>query len=186
MKTLTTVLFAGGESRRMGVDKATLMVDGEPMWARQFRIMRALRPAKMMVSARNKPTWCPLDIELAFDEPPSRGPLSGLTAALKLIQTSHLLALAVDLPQITSEHLKKLWSLSRPGIGIVPRNGNFFEPLCAIYPVETVSAVKQALSGGDVSLHNLIQTLVGRKQIQFYSITKFEAAFYRNVNTPSD
>lgn len=186
MKTLTTVLFAGGESRRMGVDKATLMLDGEPMWGRQFRIMRALGPAKMIVSARNKPVWCPLDIEVLLDEQPSRGPLSGLVAALEQLQTTHLLALAIDLPQMTSAHLKQLWSLSQPGIGIVPRNGKFFEPLSAIYPVEGVDAVRQALSANDVSLHSFIRTLAGRKLIHFYRIAKFEATFYRNVNKPND
>src|SRR5215469_1433267 len=110
MKTLTAVLFAGGESRRMGADKATLVLDGEPLWSRQIRVLRELYPAKVMISARKMPDWCPADIEVALDEPPSRGPLSGLVAALGKIQTTHLLALAVDLPRMASEHICKLWA----------------------------------------------------------------------------
>ncbi|MDE3099592.1 MAG: NTP transferase domain-containing protein [Verrucomicrobiota bacterium] len=47
-----------------------------------------------------------------LDEPPSRGPLSGPAAALKYGRTTHVLALAVDLPRMTSAHLKRLWSLA--------------------------------------------------------------------------
>src|SRR5437867_2135004 len=98
MKTLTAVLFAGGESRRMGADKAMLEIGGEPLWARQLRRLRELQPERILISARSKPAWCPAEIETVLDEPPSRGPLSGLAAALKIIQTTHLLALAIDLP----------------------------------------------------------------------------------------
>ena len=44
MKTLTAVLLAGGESRRMGADKATLICDGEPLWARQLATLKKLSP----------------------------------------------------------------------------------------------------------------------------------------------
>src|SRR5215472_10397984 len=101
MKTLTAVLFVGGESRRMGTDKATLILNGEPLWSRQFRVLRDLHPKKVMISARKKPDWCPGDADLALDEPPSRGPLSGLAVSLEKIRTTHLLILAVDMPKMT-------------------------------------------------------------------------------------
>ncbi len=184
MKTLTAVLFAGGESRRMQVDKATLVLDGETLWARQLRVLRALRPEAIMISARRKPVWCPPDIDIILDEPPSRGPLSGMIAALKKIQTTHLLALAIDLPEMTSEHLKKLWSLSQQGMGVVPQNENFFEPLCAIYPVESMGLANDALSNNDVSLHGFIRTLAAKEQIHSYAVTGSEKSIYQNVNTP--
>ncbi|HTV43020.1 MAG TPA: molybdenum cofactor guanylyltransferase [Candidatus Sulfotelmatobacter sp.] len=186
MKTLTAVLFAGGESRRMGTDKATLTLDGEPLWSRQIRILRELHPGKVMVSARNKPGWCPDEMDVALDEPPSRGPLSGLVAALEKIQTTHLLALAIDLPRMTSEHLRKLWALAEPGIGIVPQNDGLMEPLCAIYPAEAMNTAREALSWEDVSLRSLVRTLAAQKRIRFYSVPEFESLLYQNINTPEE
>jgi molybdenum cofactor guanylyltransferase len=183
MKTLTAVLFVGGESRRMGTDKAMLDLNGEPLWSRQLRILHELCPAKILVSARNKPVWCPPGIEVVLDEPPSRGPLSGLTAALEKIETTHLLALAVDMPQMTSELLMKLWKLTNPGSGIVPKNRRFFESLCAIYPIESKSAAEEMLSGNNVSLHSFINTLVAKKQILFYNVPKCDHNSFQNINT---
>ncbi|MBU6409268.1 MAG: molybdenum cofactor guanylyltransferase [Verrucomicrobia bacterium] len=182
MKTLTAVLFAGGESRRMGRDKATLLLNGEPLWARQLRVLRELSPEAILISARARPIWCPTQIEVVLDVPPSRGPLSGLAAALKRIQTTHLLAFAVDLPEMTSTHLKKLWSLANPGIGVVPQNGIFPEPLSAIYPVEGLRAVELTLATNDASMQGVIRRLTSRKQIYYYQIKRSERAAYENVN----
>src|SRR5262245_41494556 len=103
--TLTAVLFAGGESRRMGVDKAMLTIRGETLWRRQLSVLRDVKPHALWISARVKPAWCPADVGVVLDEPPSCGPVSGLLAAFACLSTSHLLVLAVDLPNMTSEHL---------------------------------------------------------------------------------
>src|SRR5260370_25435542 len=88
--TLTALLLAGGQSRRMGSDKATLLFAGEPLWARQFRTLRELQPEALWLSARVPPAWRPPEIEIVPDEPPSRAPLSGIAAALRRLRTSHL------------------------------------------------------------------------------------------------
>ncbi|HEX3627661.1 MAG TPA: molybdenum cofactor guanylyltransferase [Verrucomicrobiae bacterium] len=186
MKTLTAVLFAGGESRRMGSDKATLALNGEPLWSRQIRILRELHPEQVMISARSKPVWCPKDAEVVLDEPLSRGPLSGLAAALGKIQTTHLFALAVDLPGMTSAHMKKLWALAQPGVGIIPQNDGPIEPLCAIYPVEGASLARIALSKEDVSLGGFILHLAAQNRVCFYGVTQAESLLYQNVNTRGD
>src|ERR1700730_2192530 len=105
---LSAVLFAGGESRRMGRDKATLEWQSRPLWEWQIEKLRALHPKNIFLSTRSDVQWRPQDVELILDSPPSRGPLSGLTAALTAIKTDHLLALAVDMPFITTEHLRHL------------------------------------------------------------------------------
>src|SRR5207247_9022948 len=90
--TLTAVLLAGGESRRMGTEKATIVFNGEPLWQRQMKLLRHLRPEEISVSARAERSWRPADTELVLDQPPSRGPISGLTADLGRTRTSPRIA----------------------------------------------------------------------------------------------
>src|SRR6478735_4246071 len=93
--TLTAVLLAGGESRRMGRDKAMVELGGEPLWQRQLRVLRGLKPEAIFISARSKPDWLPAETDLLLDDPPARGPVGGLARALGAMTTTHLVALAV-------------------------------------------------------------------------------------------
>ncbi|HWW00346.1 MAG TPA: molybdenum cofactor guanylyltransferase [Candidatus Acidoferrum sp.] len=184
--TLTAMLLAGGCSRRMGRDKATLVFDGEPLWQRQLRALRKLPPTVLWVSGRTRPVWCPPELEIVLDEPPSRGPLSGLGAGLSRLQTSHLLVLAIDLPRVPVVHLRKLWSLAEPGKAVIPLNEDYFEPLCAVYPAEASPIAQQALSSGDFSLQHLAKSLVSTSLGRAYAVPPQERPFYLNLNTPAD
>jgi molybdopterin-guanine dinucleotide biosynthesis protein A len=184
--TLTAVLFVGGESRRMGADKATLMIAGEPLWMRQLETLRKLRPDQLLVSARSRPSWTPADIEAVLDDPPSQGPLSGLTAALRNLQSTHLLALAIDLPEMTAGHLMKLWQLAHAEVGIIPRYGGYYEPLAAIYPAAAASMAESALAAGHLSLQSLVKNLLERKCVCIHPIEEADRRLYRNVNSQDD
>jgi len=184
--TLSAILLAGGLSRRMGVDKATLLVAGEPLWQRQLRIIKAVGPAALWLSARGVLPWCPPGIEVVVDKSPSRGPLSGVVAALSRLQTSHLLVLAIDLPQMTTAHLRELWGLSRPGTGVIPLNGGYFEPLCAIYPAEAAVVAEARLNSPDASLQGFAATLRQLSRVRVHELTPEEKPLYLNMNSPSD
>ena len=184
--TLTAVLVAGGESRRMGRDKATIVFRGQPLWQRQIELLRCLHPEKIFVSVREKPSWLPLGAELLLDEPPSRGPLSGLTKALVGMQTSHLVALAVDMPFMTREQMQVLWGLASGGRGVLPTIGNEAEPLAAIYPREARQGFSAALGGDDFSLQRLSGRLVRGGKLRVFEVSKEEEGLYRSVNEPED
>ncbi len=184
--TLTAVLFAGGESRRMGMDKALLPLNGKPQWSRQLETLRELAPEQILISARTPPAWCPPEITVVLDDPPSHGPLSGLSAVLRQLRTTHLLALAIDLPQMTAEHLQNLWKLAALGVGVIPRNGDFFEPLCAIYPVEIAGIASATLTTEQLSLQALVKELLDKGYLRQYVLAEPERLLYRNLNTPED
>ena len=184
--TLTAVLFVGGLSRRMGVDKATLDIAGKPLWQKQIELLRELGPQTIWVSARARPVWSPADIYVVVDTPPSRGPLSGLAAALRRLQTSHLLALAIDLPRMTADELRKLLTMAQPGCGVMPMSGDYFEPLCAIYPAAVATAAVQALAGKDASLQHFSRTLVSLNRVRTYLLPENEKPLFLNVNSPTD
>ncbi len=184
--TLTAVLLTGGESRRMRRDKATIAVNGETLWQRQFRVLRELKPQEILISARTKPGWLPADIELLLDDPPSRGPLSGLAKALAAMRTTHLIALAVDMPFVNGEELNRLCGLGRPGCGAVPMIGEQAEPLAAIYPVEALPDFSKALTTADCSLQPIIRALSRAGRVRLYEVPADEARLYCSVNAPGD
>ena len=184
--TLTAVLLAGGQSRRMGTDKATLLFAGEPLWARQLRVLRELGPESLFVSARARPAWCPAEVEVVLDEGPARGPLSGVAAALARMQTTHLLVLAVDLPRMTTGHLRILREHALPGCGVVPVREGRFEPLCAIYPRQAAVYAAEALTGEDVSLRSFVRRLQAEGLIQTMAVSAEDDRLYLNLNEPSD
>ena len=184
--TFSAVLLAGGESRRMGRDKATIVFHGRPLWQRQLQILRDLGPEKIFVSARKTPSWLPFDTELLLDVPPFRGPLSGLTRALASIQTSHLAVLAIDMPFMTSKQMQVLWSRAEPGCGVLPMIGDRAEPLAAIFPQEADRDAFAALAGDNFSLQRLSRSLVQGGKLQIFQVSQSETELYRNVNEPGD
>jgi len=182
--TITAVLLVGGESRRMGRDKATVEFDGQPLWQRQIGILRELRPENIFISARTRPSWFSDDAALLLDDPPSRGPLSGLTKALAAMRTTHLIALAVDMPFMTSEQLAILRELAAESRGVVPVIGERAEPLAAIYPAEAAVDFATALAGTDFSLQPVIRNLAAEEKVRLLAVPAQDEGLYRSVNEP--
>jgi molybdenum cofactor guanylyltransferase len=183
---ISGVLLAGGESRRMGKDKATILFRGKPLWQIQLELLRKLNPAEILLSARTDPVWRPIDVQFVADDPPSRGPLSGLAASLSRLKTTHLLALAIDMPFITEQYLKFLCDQIEPGTGVVPTIDNRAEPLAAIYPREASVDFQSALAGADFSLQTMARRLVETGKLREIFVTEEEKKLFLNMNEVSD
>lgn len=168
----------------MGSDKATLVFRGRPLWEWQLAILREVQPAKIFVSARSDPSWRPGGVEFVADASPSRGPMSGLAAALE--QIGPLLALGVDMPFISAEYLRGLCEFADAESGAIPMIGDRYEPLAAVYPLSALADVCSALAGDDYSLQNLCARLVVSGKVRAVKVTEEDRALFRNLNTPAD
>src|ERR1700704_6029934 len=169
---ISAVLLAGGESQRMGKDKATVLFRGKLLWELQLHLLRKLEPEEIFVSARTDPPWRPDDVQLVTDDPPSRGPLSGLAASLAQMRSAHLLALAIDMPFMSETYLRYLCDQIEAGIGVVPKFDNRAEPLAAIYPREAEIDVREALAGDDFSFQTLVRRLVAAGKLRGGTVTE--------------
>ena len=183
---LSAVLLAGGESRRMGTDKARIIFRGKPLWQIQLALLRKLDPVEVFLSARTDPDWRPDGVQFVADNPPSRGPLSGLAAALATVRSSHLLALAIDMPFMSESYLRFLWQEAEPGRGVLPEIDSRLEPLAAIYPRDVDVDFRNALSGADFSLQTLTSRLVKTGKLRTISVAEWERKLFINLNEPSD
>jgi molybdopterin-guanine dinucleotide biosynthesis protein A len=183
---ISAALLAGGESRRMGRGKATILFRGKPLWQLQLDLLRTLNPKEIFVSARTDPVWRPADVDFVSDIPPSRGPLSGLAASLDRMCGTHLLALAVDMPLMSEKYLRHLCDKIEPYVGVVPRIYGRAEPLAAIYPREAATEFQGALAGPDFSLQTVTRLLVESGKLHEVAITEQEQNLFLNVNQLSD
>ena len=184
--TFSAVLLAGGESRRMGTDKATFLFRGKPLWQVQLETLRNLEPKEILVSARIDPPWRPDDVLFVADDPPSRGPLSGLTASMNRMRTTHLLALAIDMPWMSNNYLESLCAQIEAGRGILPHIDNRAEPLVAIYPQEAAVDLRNTLESGDYSLQSMTRRLVGCGKLRQIPVADQDEPLFLNVNELAD
>ena len=182
---ISAVLLAGGQSRRMGQDKAAILFRNAPLWQIQLGLLRKLESEQVFISAQTDPPWRPADVQFVPDDQPSRGPLSGIAAALSRSR-GHLLALAIDMPFMTESYLRSLCEKVERGVGIVPIIEDRAEPLAAIYPRDAHDDLVDALSGSDFSLQSVVGKLITAGKLQAIRVSEKEKAFFRNLNEPGD
>ncbi len=170
----------------MGRDKAFLEIDGIPLWQRQLQTLQKLSPKEIFIAGPRRFEWVETGLEIATDAAPDRGPLGGIVAALRRNQASHLLVLAIDLPQMPADYLRVLLSFCRDEHGIVPRRENLFEPLAAIYPRICLSLAEEFLNAPHYSLQEFASEAVSRGWLTAKNVEPAEERFFANMNTPTD
>jgi molybdopterin-guanine dinucleotide biosynthesis protein A len=186
----SAALLAGGRSSRMGRDKAFLEIDGIPLWQRQLRILQELHPAKLFVAGPPRPEWIDAGLDIVPDAAADAGPLAGLVAVLRCCTTASLLVLAIDLPNMTSDFLKQLVKSGPGGAGVIPKIGDRFEPLAAVYPASCLPLAETLLATPSIpearSLQKLIRHAVEQGLMMERQISRNEERFFFNLNTPKD
>jgi len=102
------------------------------------------------------------------------------------MQTTHLLALAIDMPFMTAAELGNLLERATESCGVVPTIGERAEPLAAIYPAEGAKDFQAALAGSDFSLQHLVRKMAAAGRIKLSPVAKEHAHLYRSVNETAD
>lgn len=185
-------LLLGGQSQRMGKDKALLRVTGEKeLWLDRWELLRSLPASEWMLSCRpdqNLPV--PDHGVLVHDDWPGSGPLGAILSCLRRSTAPRLLVLAVDMPAVTRDILMSL--LGPPGhsppplsaTGKVFQREGRWEPLAAVYPRTMLPAGERQLAGGNGSLQSWI-----REAGPLMTSTPLPPAWndsFRNLNDPRD
>jgi molybdopterin-guanine dinucleotide biosynthesis protein A len=185
--SFSAILLAAGHSTRMGRDKALLEFEGAPLWRRQRDTLAAAGAAEIFLSARPGQEWVrgiPGFTAVVHDALSTGGPIVGVTAGLERATHPWLAVLAIDLPAMTPAWFTSRLREVAPGVGVVGRRGEFFEPLAAIYPVELRWLAWEALARGEFSLQRLLGAAVAQGLMRVREIADEEAAWFENWNEP--
>jgi molybdopterin-guanine dinucleotide biosynthesis protein A len=157
---LAAAVLAGGASRRMGRDKATMPVGGAEL-ARQA-IAAAARLPVVVVAPEGHPAAALAPAAGAgWVADPGRGPLEALVSALRAVDAPWLLLLAADHPLLLPALLDLLVAGRQGFEAVACRRGPRLEPLVAVYQRATALAAAEAMlaAGADRSLRGLLGAL---------------------------
>lgn len=181
---MLTVILAGGASRRMGRDKATLPYGGGTLLQYQIDRYRALGPVAVSVArAGAYPFTGALEL---VDRYPDAGPLNGLLSGFST-GAAELLLTAVDLPGGDLALARRLAEL-RGGADLcmLRRGEKGLEPLFAVYGRSCAAAAEACLRAGELAM----TALLARCSVRYVlpeELPEFDLdRCLRNVNTPED
>lgn len=131
------LVLAGGKSRRMGSDKASLTQNGESQLSRAFNLLQAhTERAFVSTSADQRDDPLRQRFERIVDAYDDLGPLAGILSAMDTHPSVSWLVLACDLPAVddlTITHLLRHASAESPATAYRSVHDDLPEPLCAIY-----------------------------------------------------
>ncbi len=152
-------VLAGGASRRMGRDKATLAVGGVELASLVLAAAARVADPVVLVAPDGHPARR-LAAPAVAD--PGQGPLAALAAALGALEAEHVLVLAADHPGLRVELLAHLVALAGEAEAVACRRGPRLEPLVAVYrraPALAAARARLADPAGDRSLLGLLAGL---------------------------
>lgn len=183
---LTAFVLAGGKSSRMGRDKAFLAWGPETLLSHAVKLVNNMAAKVYIVGNAKKFASYGSVVEDIYRD---RGPLGGIHAALAGSNTDLNLMVAVDLPMVTPEFLLYLIAQAAESSAMVtvPRAGNGWQPLCAVYRREFAATAEQSLLKGENKIDPLFAT-VETRVLEEQELVKrgFSADMFRNLNTPEE
>ncbi len=188
---LSVVVLAGGRSRRMGRDKAALPVAGHgSLLGRQLALAAALQPRERLLShRRDQHLAAPGDVRRIHDDG-GAGPLGGVAAALGAMRGDALLVLAVDLPALQPDLLRRIVGAApdfHGRVGVVPRGPGGPEPLAALLPRAALGLARERLARPETrAMRGFCEALVEAGLARWFDLAAWDEAGLRNWNHPSD
>lgn len=183
---ISGAVLAGGASRRMGIDKATLRTDAGPTYLEHAAQVLETAGAAPIAIATGRAgrlgalAWTELDDGAHRRE----GPLAGLLAALRWSPAPVVAVVAVDLPSASPDLYRWLRSQWQDGdTAVVPLDPSGRpQPLHALWSVRTTALLAERLRAGDRRVLRFAEAAGAR--LLAPPVTLDAGAWWENRNRP--
>jgi molybdopterin-guanine dinucleotide biosynthesis protein A len=164
-------ILAGGQSRRMGRDKAALNWGNRSLLDHMVHLLSTVADRVRVVGRGDLP-----------DRVAGKGPLGGILTALEASETEENLVVAVDLPLLTPGFLSGFHArfLASPRPLLVCKVGESY-PLCLGVRRSVKTEVARRIEAGNLAIHSFIDETDAEVLAD-----GFDGSIFANANTPED
>ncbi len=181
---VTVVILAGGNSSRMGENKALLIIDDRPVIEHVIDFAQTISQRVLLVT--NSPElYQSYQLPYVTDLRPGMGPLAGIEAGLTASATEINLVLACDMPFVLTVVGKEMIQQLGTHDVAVPLIDGQRHPLFAVYRRSTLPVLSEMLDRGQ----RRILDFLSQVDVHWLTNLRHEQAglpvFY-NMNTPEE
>jgi len=152
----TAVILTGGESKRMGSDKARIVLAGKSLLE---HVLAQVEPlfADVVISVREQRS----DIKYPqiIDDAQGRGPMVGIKAALEVVKTDWVFVIACDMPFVSTGLIQHLAELRGEHDAVVPFAFERPQPLFGFYNKTYLPLMEARMKQGKRSMIRLLDEL---------------------------
>ena len=183
---MTGVILCGGESSRMGQNKAFIEIQGKRIIDRTVNLFGELFDEVLLVT--NSPLdYLDLNVRIVTDLIPKKGSLGGIYTGLFFSTSPQAFFVGCDMPFLETKVIRLFLDLSEEADIVVFRAEQRWEPLHAVYSRKCIKPIERLMTQGDLKI---IKAYKGMKvrEITKSELEQFDPELYSlmNINTPED
>ena len=194
------IILCGGQSRRMGQDKGSMLINDKPMIKHILSTLNhqineaiiVLNDEKRISKYREfiNSSEYTYTIKFCEDKIKNKGPMPGIMTGLDNIENDYALILPCDSPYVSKKYIEAIFNeIETEYQAIVPYHDinnklKTSEPLHSIYNKNIIPEIERLV--GEDTLH--IKGLIEKINTKFVLIDnkKIEKKEFRNLNRPED
>jgi molybdenum cofactor guanylyltransferase len=182
---LTAIILAGGQSSRMGIDKAFILYNGKPLI--RYSVDLALGFTKTILISTNQDQFQDPGFPVIKDIYPVKAPLAGIHAGLKVSKTEWNLVLTCDMPNVSPQLIDYLVSkLEKKSLLVLPAHDGYIEPLCGFYHKRLIPLIESDFGKNQFSPLDLLKQ-VPHRIINLENFPDESPSFlFKNINEKKD
>jgi molybdopterin-guanine dinucleotide biosynthesis protein A len=183
---MTGIVLAGGNSRRMGRDKAWLSLRGRPLVSHQAGLLATVF-SDVRISAKQPARFRELAYPIVCDRHAGSAAIFGLEAALREA-FQPIFVLAVDLPRVPPGLIRAIGKRLLAGNAdcVVPRTSNRLQTVCAAYRPTVLPALERMITEHRLALKDLAAEVASEIWEEEGWQAWAKAEDFRGLNTPED
>jgi molybdenum cofactor guanylyltransferase len=180
---ITGIILAGGQSSRMGTDKAMLQIDGKTLMERAIEICKPI--CQEILISSNSPKHKNFGFAVIPDEINNCGPMGGIYSCLNKSETRWNFVISVDSAFVNPDFVEFLVSEIGDFDAIIPVHKKGKEPLIALYLKNCMPVIQKKLILKDYKMHHLLDSL-NTQYVDVDAWIKKYPEIFRNFNRPED
>lgn len=177
--SVSCAILAGGQSKRMGRDKATMSVGDMRLVEHVYTKVRPIFDEIFMISS-NHDSIAGVDAPVFKDVLPHRSPLVGIISALLYSRTPYVFVVACDMPFLDQDLIRSMIGAIRGEDIIIPKTPVGYEALHAIYGRSCLSPMLRLIDSGRFRVRDIFPYV----NMQPFGVGTI--SFFTNVNTEED
>nr|WP_295159703.1 molybdenum cofactor guanylyltransferase [uncultured Methanobrevibacter sp.] len=194
------IILCGGQSRRMGRDKGSMIIQDKPMIKHILSTLNhEINEVVIVLNNQERidryskfinPTDYTYTITFVEDEIKGKGPMPGIMTGLSHIKGEYALILPCDSPYVSKNYINTIFSqIDERYQAVVPYHDKenklkTSEPLHSIYDKRVIPVIENLVNEDVLHIKGLIEKIDAK--FVLIDNKKIEKKEFRNLNRPSD